>query len=125
MEVAECLKNNLNKAYPNIAVIPWNQLEALSFEDVSHLENQLILGITLLIAAIAIINTVILSALERTGEIGMMKALGLQTKEVVYTFVLESTGIGILGFNWSALWSGGVWLLVLWDRLGAMRVASR
>ena len=115
MEVAECLKNNLNKAYPNIAVIPWNQLEALSFEDVSHLENQLILGITLLIAAIAIINTVILSALERTGEIGMMKALGLQTKEVVYTFVLESTGIGILGGLIGLLFGAvGVWLLVLY-----------
>src|SRR5690606_33694858 len=109
------LKNNLNKAYPNIAVIPWNQLEALSFEDVSHLANQLILGITLFIAAIAIINTVILSALERTGEIGMMKALGLQTKEVVYTFVLESTGIGILGGLIGLLFGAvGVWLLVLY-----------
>jgi putative ABC transport system permease protein len=53
--------------------------------------------IILLIAAIAIINTVILAALERMEEIGMMKAMGLQTKEVIYTFVLESTGIGILG----------------------------
>jgi putative ABC transport system permease protein len=51
----------------------------------------------LLIAAIAIINTVILAALERMEEIGMMKAMGLQRKEIIYTFVLESTGIGLLG----------------------------
>lgn len=114
MEVADRLKNNLKKAYPNISVISWNQLEALSFEDLSQLENQVILAIILLIAAIAIINIVILSALERMGEIGMMKALGLQTKEVVYTFVLESTGIGLLG-GLIGLFFGavGVWLLVM------------
>ena len=97
-DLAGRLQNSLNKDHPNITVIPWNQMEALAFEDVSHLENQLILMITLLIAAIAIINTVILSALERMGEIGMMKAMGLQTREVVYTFVLESTGIA----SWAA-----------------------
>ncbi|HHU83290.1 MAG TPA: ABC transporter permease [Firmicutes bacterium] len=96
-EAAGRLQNSLDKADANIAVIPWNQMEALSFEELSHMENQIILAIILLIAAIAIINTVILSALERMGEIGMMKALGLQTREVVYAFVLESTGIGILG----------------------------
>ena len=112
-DLAGRLQNSLNKDHPNITVIPWNQMEALAFEDVSHLENQLILMITLLIAAIAIINTVILSALERMGEIGMMKAMGLQTREVVYTFVLESTGIGILGGLAGLLFgAAAVWALV-------------
>jgi len=112
-DLAGRLQNSLNKDHPNITVIPWNQMEALAFEDVSHLENQLILMITLLIAAIAIINTVILSALERMGEIGMMKAMGLQTREVVYTFVLESTSIGILGGLAGLLFgAAAVWALV-------------
>ena len=50
-----------------------------------------------MIAAIAIINTVILAALERMREIGTMKAMGLEVREIVYLFVMESTGIGILG----------------------------
>ncbi|MFW5976357.1 MAG: ABC transporter permease [Bacillota bacterium] len=60
-------------------------------------ENQIILGIILLIAAVGIVNTVILSALERMNEIGMMKALGLKVREIVLVFSIEATGIGIIG----------------------------
>lgn len=91
------LERSLKKHDPDLAAYPWNQLEAFAFFGAVELEKQVILAIILLIAAIAIINTVILAALERMGEIGMMKALGLQKKEVVYTFVMESTGIGLLG----------------------------
>jgi putative ABC transport system permease protein len=56
-----------------------------------------ILSVVLLIGMIGIINNVILSALERTGEIGMMKALGMREWEIVFVFMVEATGIGILG----------------------------
>ena len=42
----------------------------------------------------------------------MMKALGLQNKEVVYTLVLESAGIGIIGDPWRPHGIGGVWPMV-------------
>jgi putative ABC transport system permease protein len=56
-----------------------------------------ILSIVLLIGILGIINNVILSALERTSEIGMMKALGMREWEIVFVFMVEATGIGILG----------------------------
>lgn len=111
VDLVDQLEKNLKKNDSNITVIPWEELEAISFGEMAEVENQLVLAIILLIAAIAIINTVILSALERMKEIGMMKALGLQTREVVYTFVLESTGIGILGgLIGLVLGIVGVWL---------------
>ncbi len=91
------LESRVKKIDNRLAVYPWHELEAITFIDAAELEKQVIFAIILLIGAIAIINTVILAALERMGEIGMMKALGLQNKEVVFTFVLESTGIGIIG----------------------------
>ena len=91
------LEFNLKKQNSELAVYSWEELEAFSFLGAAELEKQVILAIILVIAAIAIINTVILAALERMEEIGMMKALGLQNREIVYTFVLESTGIGIIG----------------------------
>ncbi len=43
----------------------------------------------------------------------MMKAMGLQNNEVVYTFVLESIGIGILGGVIGVLMGiGGVWMMI-------------
>jgi len=95
--LAGVLEFNLKKQNSELAVYSWEELEAFSFLGAAELEKQVILAIILVIAAIAIINTVILAALERMEEIGMMKALGLQNREIVYTFVLESTGIGITG----------------------------
>lgn len=107
------LESRLKMIDGRLAVYPWNQLEAVSFIGHAEMEKEIIFVIILLIGAIAIINTVILAALERRGEIGMMKALGLQNKEVVFTFVLESTGIGIIGGLFGILLgSAGVGLMV-------------
>lgn len=81
----------------NLGVHIWQNLEAISIAGAKNAGNQLIMFIILLIAGIAIVNTVILAALERMEEIGMMKAMGLEVREIVYTFVMESTGIGLLG----------------------------
>lgn len=81
----------------NLGVHVWQNLEAISIAGAKNAGNQLIMVIILLIAGIAIVNTVILAALERMEEIGMMKAMGLEVREIVYTFVMESTGIGLLG----------------------------
>ena len=69
----------------------------IAMSEAQSVENQTILGILLIIAAVGIINTVILAALERIEEIGMMKALGMEEKEIVQVFMYEATAIGILG----------------------------
>ena len=91
------LEKKINNINDNLGVYTWSELEAVTFLKAKQSVNQLILLIILVIAAIAIINTVILAALERMEEIGMMKAMGLKIKEIIFTFVLESTGIGLLG----------------------------
>jgi putative ABC transport system permease protein len=65
--------------------------------EMQDIETQVILAVILTLAAVGIINTVILSALERMEELGMMKALGLHEREIVYTFMGEAAGIGIIG----------------------------
>ena len=96
----------------NIAAYPWSELETVSIAGAKQSANMMILAVILLIAAIAIINTVILAALERMEEIGMMKAQGLKNTEIIYTFVLESIGIGLLGgIIGVILGAAGVWFL--------------
>ena len=65
--------------------------------EMQDIETQVILAIILTLAAVGIINTVILSALERMEELGMMKALGMHEREIIYTFMGEAAGIGIIG----------------------------
>jgi len=54
-------------------------------------------GIALLVAAFGIINTLSMAILERTREIGLMKALGARNRDVMSIFLGEAAFIGLLG----------------------------
>jgi putative ABC transport system permease protein len=54
-------------------------------------------AIALLVAAIGIANTMAMSILERTREIGLMKAVGATNRHVLSVFLGESAGIGFIG----------------------------
>ncbi|HPL70110.1 MAG TPA: ABC transporter permease [Brevefilum sp.] len=54
-------------------------------------------GIALLVAAIGIANTMTMAILERTREIGLMKAIGATNQDVLSIFLGESASIGFIG----------------------------
>ena len=62
---------------------------------------QLFLGgiaaISLLVAGIGIMNIMIVSLIERTREIGILKALGMKSRTVLTIFLGESIIIGVMG----------------------------
>lgn len=62
---------------------------------------QLVLGgiaaISLLVATIGIVNTMIMSILERTKEIGIMKVIGATVFNIRWLFLMESGFIGLIG----------------------------
>ena len=89
-----------------------SQIKALGYETSSYedmrksLEEQsraiqLILGgigaVSLLVAAIGIANTMVMSVTERTREIGIMKALGCYVRDIRVMFLTEAGAIGFFG----------------------------
>jgi ABC-type antimicrobial peptide transport system permease subunit len=54
-------------------------------------------GISLLVASFGIANTMIMSILERTREIGIMKAIGAEDREIKLIFFVEAGMIGLMG----------------------------
>jgi putative ABC transport system permease protein len=62
--------------------------------------------VALLVAALGITNTLVMSVLERTHEIGVMKAVGARDRHVLVLFLVEGMLLGLLG--------GGLGLLSGW-----------
>lgn len=64
-------------------------------------QKQMMLGglgaISLIVAALGITNTMIMSISERTKEIGVMKALGCFVKDIRTIFLMEAGCIGFIG----------------------------
>ncbi|HEU4833629.1 MAG TPA: FtsX-like permease family protein [Pyrinomonadaceae bacterium] len=75
-------------------------------------------GISLLVASFGIANTMIMSILERTREIGIMKAIGAEDREIKLIFFVEAAVIGVTG--------GVIGVLIAWGIDGlANRLAYR
>ena len=68
--------------------------------------------ITLIASVFGIINTQYISVLERTREIGLMKALGMRRKDISRLFILEATWIGFLGGTIGSLFALGIGTLI-------------
>jgi ABC-type antimicrobial peptide transport system permease subunit len=65
-------------------------------------------GISLLVASFGIANTMIMSSLERTREIGIMKAIGAEDREIKLIFFVEAAVIGVCGGVIGALLAWGI-----------------
>ena len=78
-----------------------------SFEEVLRSFNQFIgvlqviliaiAGISLLVGGIGIMNTMYTSVLERTREIGIMKAIGARNSDIIRLYLIESGFLGAAG----------------------------
>ncbi len=57
----------------------------------------IIASISLIISAIGIMNTMYMAVVERTKEIGILKAIGARKNDILILFLLESGMIGFIG----------------------------
>jgi putative ABC transport system permease protein len=84
-----------------------DRINILDYEFIQEQVNQVlgtieavlggIAAISLLVAGVGIINTMTISVIERTHEIGILKAIGATSKDVLLLFLSEATITGIVG----------------------------
>ncbi len=102
----EAVKTELEKAgYPTQTA---KDLQSLLFTIVNILQGIVAgFGVLALFASVfGIINTQYISVLERTQQIGLMKALGMRSKDIAKLFRYEAAWIGFLG---GVIGSGIAW----------------
>lgn len=56
-----------------------------------------IAGVSLIVGAVGVANTMFTSVLEKTKEIGIMKAVGAKNRDILLIFILNSALIGLTG----------------------------
>jgi len=76
-------------------------LQALaSVKDILNVVNIVVIGIaaiSLFVGGIGIANTMYTSVVERTSEIGIMKAIGARNKDILFLFLIEAGLLGLVG----------------------------
>lgn len=104
-EVAEKIKTELRKfrdeekGQETFSILTSEQL-LNSFKDILGIVQAVLVGIaiiSLFVGGIGIMNTMYTSVLERTKEIGIMKAVGAKNSDILYIFLIESGCLGLVG----------------------------
>ncbi|MFO0620823.1 MAG: FtsX-like permease family protein [Polyangia bacterium] len=109
-EDAERLKPVLQEALgPEYEVATWHDVAAF-VDDAIATQNfilNLIAGVFLFVALLGIANTMLMSVLERTREIGTMMSVGVRRRQILSMFLLEASLLGLAGGILGALVGGG------------------
>lgn len=77
-----------------------------------------IAGISLLVAAVSIFNVMMMSVTERIREIGILRSIGTQKKEILRMFIYEATILGVVGAGIGAVLSLVFGYIVVYAMVG-------
>jgi putative ABC transport system permease protein len=103
----EKLRNDRNEKVGGETFTVETPLQSLSaVNTVLNLINLIVIGIaaiSLFVGGVGIANTMYTSVVERTREIGIMKAVGAQNSDVLWLFLIEAGLLGLVGGTAGAL----------------------
>ena len=98
--ITAALERGLGEPLPDdLAVFFWMDYvkDYLAYEAAETGMPQIIVFLLLFLSFLGISNTILLAILERTKEIGMMRALGMTDGQMVTVYMLEAGFLGLIG----------------------------
>lgn len=99
-ESLESFQQRINSVLPDVyQYYTWKEIAAdyVKLLEVETGGSAVILFLIVLIALVGITNTMLMTINERQRELGMMRALGMSSKDIRLAFLYEAAGIGIIG----------------------------
>lgn len=96
---AVSISAGLKDLQSDLVVLPWRTTGAdfLAFVQSRQGISKVLLLLVFIIAAVGVSNTMLLTILERRREIGMLRAQGMQDKELLISLLMEAGAIGVIG----------------------------
>ena len=91
-EVAQTLQEALEPSMPELVVAPWQVVESTFYRTMQSDKqgNYFTIGLIVFIVFIGVLNTVLMSVLERTREFGVLRSIGCRPFELVKLILLET-----------------------------------
>jgi ABC-type lipoprotein release transport system permease subunit len=98
-EALSSVKNNLTSQLPQLDVKTWREImpEVSLLESTFGLTMYIFIGIILLALLFGIINTMLMAVLERTKELGMLMAVGMNRIRIFTMIMAETVMLSVFG----------------------------
>jgi lipoprotein-releasing system permease protein len=95
-QVAQQLQNALG---PGVDVVTWRQDSPAIFDALAVEKNMMfyLLFFIMIVAAFGIVNCQITFVVQKTREVGILKALGATRRQILWIFLSQSIVVGVLG----------------------------
>jgi ABC-type lipoprotein release transport system permease subunit len=95
----EAFYMNLRKRLPDLEIMSWREIQPdlAMMTDYIHQMYAIFMGIILAALAFGIVNTMLMVVLERTRELGMLTAIGMNKRKVFSMIMLESVFLSLIG----------------------------
>lgn len=97
--VADRIREEINDREELVSVTELQEI-AEDIDEFFGILNQFLIaigGISLVVAAVAILNVMLMSVVERRQEIGVFRAVGLHKRQVLRILLAEATMLGVVG----------------------------
>ncbi len=97
--VKTAIENQMNKRDKIVDVVDTRKTMETIFQAFGQITTfvSAIGGISMLVAGVSILNIMMMSVTERIKEIGIMRSIGAQRKEVMSMFLYEALILGVVG----------------------------
>ncbi len=100
----------VREALPGLEVLSWKEIQTDLAMVTDYINQIYAIFMVIILAALAfgIVNTMLMSVLERTRELGMLSAIGMNRRKIFVMIMLESIFLSIVGgFAGMAVSGGG------------------
>jgi len=99
IENTQEISESLSKALPGLEVMSWKEIQPDLAMMTDMIQNFYAIFMVVILAALAfgIVNTMLMVVLERTKELGMLTAIGMNKKRVFSMIMLESIFLSLAG----------------------------
>ena len=95
----EAMTATIRSMFPDLEVMNWREIQPdlAMLEELAKIMYGMFMGIILAALAFGIVNTMLMVVLERTKELGMLAAIGMNRKKIFRMIMSESVFLSLVG----------------------------